>query len=175
MFCTRWSLFDSDSRLSDYGCVCKYLHTGCASGYNSLKSITHLLCSCHLPPSFVFSLLSQSGSSSPSIMDFVSTGTFSLQRWLLFVLWSWQRWELSIFLGGSEHPVLEVKNISTFHKRVPHFNKAFCSLRATDGATTSSSTEHLIRAASKKQKSPVGTALFSLFLQSNALQGSQHS
>lgn len=47
------------------------------------------------------------------------------------------------FFLGSEHPLFEVKDISSSHKRVPHFNQAFCSLRAADGGTTGTSTEHL--------------------------------
>lgn len=58
--------------------------------------------------------------------------------------------------GDSEHSMLEVKNISSFHRRVPHFNQAFCSLRAADGATSSTSTEHLFLSCELKAREPSG-------------------
>ena len=74
------------------------------------KSITSAACVCRLSPLApcpVFSLSSWCVSRSPSIMDSVSTGTFSFQRRLLVVLCSWQNWELSsfffFFCGGARN------------------------------------------------------------------------
>lgn len=88
----------------------------------------------------------------------LSPGTFCLLFCFMFMTVLRASHFFFFFLqgGDSEHSMLEVKNISSFHRRVPHFNQAFCSLRAADGATSSTSTEHLFLSCELKAREPSG-------------------